>query len=429
MALVIVAGMSVMYCWSFFQRVAVPGTLFESIQGELGWSASAITGLASIYLYIYAPGQIVTGLLADRYGSARPMIIGGLVLSVGAVGFPLAHSFAAIYAFRALVGVGAAVMYLCALRELATLFDDRGFARLLGPVMFMGGLGGMLGTAPTAWATQQIGWRGALLVAGVLTAVSALVLTVLLLRTRVAGHVPSPISPAAVGRAIINPRLRPLIPVGSITFVSYFLFQAVVGQKFLQDVARCTPVRAAGITFAMQLTSMAMMLLSGSLSAAFGHRRRPAVITMTLLVLGGTSVLSVASLTGGGLGLCVTGFIALGLANGLIPLYCCACKEVTHPAVVAFILSLLNALTYISVAVASNAAGLVLDAFSDTAVTTGDVVHYPPAAYASMLGVLVLLAVLSLISATRIREPGCLTAGTAATEAEGGDAGDRAAAG
>jgi hypothetical protein len=138
----------------------------------------------------------------------------------------------------------------------------------------------------------------------------------------------------------------------------------------------------------MQLTSMAMMLLSGSLSAAFGHRRRPAVITMTLLVLGGTSALGVASLTGGGLALCVGGFIALGMANGLIPLYCCACKEVTHPAVVAFILSLLNALTYISVAV----------------------------------------AVLSLISATRIREPACLAAGAAATEAEGGVPGDRAPA-
>jgi MFS family permease len=399
----IVAGMAMLYTCSFYQRVAVPGVLFASIQSDLQWSAFAITGLTSVYLYIYAPGQFVTGYLADRFGGARVMLVGSLLLSVGAVGFPLCASLPGLYTFRVLVAIGSTVMYLCTMRELASRFDALWFSRLVGPVMFMGGLGGLLGTGPTAWLAQPLGWRGALLVAGMLTAGLSLALAVLFSK---GGPPRRPVQPITwrVGRAALwNPGIRLLYLTSSTVFVCYFLFQAVIGPKYLQDVAGCSEVMASNITLGMQLLSMAVMLMTGSISVWFGHRRRPTVILQVSLVSAGVAVLLAATWLDLPLAAHAAGFGLLACSNGLMPLSVCATRDVSPAAAVAMVLAASNGLTYVMMALASNFAGVVLDAFAATRVD--DVLRYPPQAYGWVLAALMAPVAAALAASLRFRDP------------------------
>ena len=82
--------LSGIYFMSFFQRVAVPGTVFDEVQSEFGLSASGVAALGTLYLYLYGALQPLAGILSDSWGAGRTVLLSGLLLSVGAVAFPCA---------------------------------------------------------------------------------------------------------------------------------------------------------------------------------------------------------------------------------------------------------------------------------------------------------------------------------------------------
>jgi len=131
-AFILLLLMSGLYFVSFFQRVAVPGTIFNELQRDFAASASAVTALGAIYLLIYASLQLFIGMLADRHGGVKITLICGLCLCIGSILFPLSNSLWVLYLSRALVGVGASGMYLCIIKETDTLFSARNFAPLIG---------------------------------------------------------------------------------------------------------------------------------------------------------------------------------------------------------------------------------------------------------------------------------------------------------
>ena len=62
--------MLLLYASSYFQRTAVPGTIFSQLQADLGLNAFQIAGIGASFVYIYALSQLVVGMLADKYGGA-----------------------------------------------------------------------------------------------------------------------------------------------------------------------------------------------------------------------------------------------------------------------------------------------------------------------------------------------------------------------
>src|SRR5437763_463653 len=89
--LIMLFGMIALYFFSYFQRVAVPGTVFNELQVDFKASAAAITALGALFLYVYGFWQIFAGMLADRFGGLRMLLIGGLLMTFGSLVFPLAH--------------------------------------------------------------------------------------------------------------------------------------------------------------------------------------------------------------------------------------------------------------------------------------------------------------------------------------------------
>ena len=50
--ILILIGMSAVYFFAYFQRVAVPGTIFTELQTEFHTSAGTVAWLAAVYLYL-----------------------------------------------------------------------------------------------------------------------------------------------------------------------------------------------------------------------------------------------------------------------------------------------------------------------------------------------------------------------------------------
>ena len=70
-----ILAMAGLYFFSFFQRVAIPGAIFNDIQTEFSISAEEVTRLSAIYLFVYAVMQPFAGLLADRFGGVRVVVV------------------------------------------------------------------------------------------------------------------------------------------------------------------------------------------------------------------------------------------------------------------------------------------------------------------------------------------------------------------
>ena len=167
--LLLLLCMCLLYFFSYFQRIAVPGICFDELQVDFKASAAAITALGSIFLYIYGFAQFFIGVLADRYGGRRTMLAGASILAAAGIMFPLSNSLPMLYISRAILAAGASTIFLSLVKEIDTLFNPRHFAIWLGIALFMGYSGGIVGTYPLERAISHFGWRQALLGAGLLS--------------------------------------------------------------------------------------------------------------------------------------------------------------------------------------------------------------------------------------------------------------------
>ncbi|MDD4099406.1 MAG: MFS transporter, partial [Lentisphaeria bacterium] len=159
-----------MYFFANMQRVAIPGAIFSQLQAEFQASASAVTGLGSSFMYIYAFNQLIIGMLIDRYGGIRVILYGGLVFCLGSLVFPLSHSLPMLYIGRVLTGFGASALYLSLIKEIMRCFD-RNYPIMVSIMILFGYAGGIAANAPFVAVAAEIGYRSVLLVMAMLSLV------------------------------------------------------------------------------------------------------------------------------------------------------------------------------------------------------------------------------------------------------------------
>ncbi|OLZ40778.1 MFS transporter [Natrinema saccharevitans] len=143
-------------------------------------TATSLGLLHSSFFYLYAAFQVPAGLLTDRYGARAIAAAGTAVMSAGAVAFGLASTYPVAFGGRVLVGLGASVLFVAALRFCANWFRPDEFGTMTGATFSVGILGGLAATTPLAIAISRLGWRGSLVglgAAGLAAAVGILLVS------------------------------------------------------------------------------------------------------------------------------------------------------------------------------------------------------------------------------------------------------------
>src|SRR5438270_1907188 len=143
----------------------------ESLQRDFGASRGSVSLVFSLAGFLYFGLGIVSGPLADRFGS-RPLAVGGMVLTgLGLAAASVAHSLLQVYAAYGLgVGLGMGCAYVPAIGAVQRWFvKRRGFASGLA----VSGIGvGTLVMPPLATLfITTLGWRTAYLALGALALV------------------------------------------------------------------------------------------------------------------------------------------------------------------------------------------------------------------------------------------------------------------
>jgi len=398
------AAMASIYFFSYFQRAAVPGTIFNELQSDFHLSASAVAALGSMFTWIYGGMQIVVGLLADRYGGTRTLLGGGMGMLAGTVLFPLAGSPVALFVARALTGFGASFMYLSLVKELDRLFGPRHFTVWLSVLLAVGYGGGMVATWPFERASVAFGWRTSLLAVAALLFVALAVAALVLRRLG-----PEPRAARSFSLTPLREVLRvrpswPLLASSLIQFPLCFVIQTVLGKKFLEDFGGMSSQVSAACILVMAACNISSVILGGFLPRLCGERRQPWLRAGAIVLFTATGCLLAGTLTGASGWVFLLGYVLMAVSSVAVPSSTATIKELNRPGSVASSVSVMNGLSYIGCGTIGQAGGWLLERYRATATVTASSVIYPPAAYFALCCFLAALAGLNLLLIWRVPE-------------------------
>ncbi|MBI4638997.1 MAG: MFS transporter [Candidatus Rokubacteria bacterium] len=391
---------------AFFHRVA-PGVIAKELMQAFGATGAIVGLLSATYFYAYAGLMIPAGLLIDRFGVRAVVASGGAVMGLGTVAMGVASEQSALFAGRFLVGAGASVTFVGALKIAANWFPPSQFGTISAITATMGVLGSLVATAPLAWLVALSGWRGALLVVGLVT-LAASVACGLAVRDFPGGVGEVPPRPAdwravmgGMFRVLGNPHTWP-------PFLAFFCLYAAAGNlmlwvvPYLRDVYALATTDAALFATATSLALLFAAPLTGVLSDRIVHRRKLpyTVLTGCQFVLWVVLVATLGALPLAGV---YALFFAMGVVGGAFVLTWPIGREVNPPHLAGIAVAVVNLGGFLGAALTQGPVGALLDARWAGA-TAGGARVYPVDAYGAAFAVCALFVLASALMTLLMRE-------------------------
>lgn len=317
---------STFFLFEFMTRVE-PSLATASLARFYGLTDADLGTLASLFFWIYAPMQLVVGLLLDRYGARKFILLGSFTCAAGMVTFAAGGNVFIGGFGRALTGFGAAFAFVAALWLINHWFAPERFALLSGGVNAVGMLGTAIGAVALSELIQRTGWQAVFLATGAAGFLIFLVALAFLREPR------SPASSATTGPGehirqsladvLGHPRTWTIAIVSLLYYMPVNVYAGLWGTTELIKDHHLTHVSAETAVSMIFWGTAAGSVAGGWLSDALGHRKYLVFAGAALTALAYAAVLYLpgATLTEGAL------LFAAGLFGGLEMLCFAMAKE------------------------------------------------------------------------------------------------------
>jgi MFS family permease len=258
-------------------------------------NASALSTFSILQLLVYAGMQIPVGLLVDRLGTKKVLVIGVVLFTAGQIGFALSPTYGMALASRALLGCGDAMTFISVLRLGTRWFPARRGPMIAQVAALFGMAGNLVSTLVIARSLHGFGWTATFVGSAGAGAV-VLVLTLVLLKDHPEGHEPPPApkaGPAFVREQIAAAWREPGTRLGMwVHFTTQFpamVFLLLWGMPFLVEAQGMTRAAAGELLTLVVLSNMVIGLVYGQVIARHHAARVPlalGTVTATALLWG-----------------------------------------------------------------------------------------------------------------------------------------------
>lgn len=278
------------YFLAMFHRNGLSVAALEA-QERFHVGPGLLSMLPMLQLLVYVVLQVPTGMLADRFGPRRSLLVGLAAMALGVAGFALAPNVEVAIASRVFIGLGDAVTFLNVIRLAALWFPRSRYALISALTGVTGGLGQVASVTPLSVALHGLGWTGAFLTASAVT-VGMMLLVLLVVRDRPAGvHDGASHPPVSLGASVIEAvRTRgPLVGMAhhAAIMAPYTMLSVLWGYPFLVRGLGLAPGTAGLLMTGLGVGTLWISPVLGAVvGRAPGIRRPFAMAFATVLSLG-----------------------------------------------------------------------------------------------------------------------------------------------
>ncbi|MBR1215224.1 multidrug effflux MFS transporter [Bradyrhizobium sp. JYMT SZCCT0180] len=262
--------------------LAATGTLATNIllpslpqmAASLHVTSAAVTSAITIFLAVFAVGQLVVGPISDRYGRRWPVLIGFAVFFAGSVWCGLATDLPNLLAGRVVQAAGACATSVLSRAIARDLFSGAALARAMALIMIAmaaaPGFSPLLGGA----LDHYFGWRSEFALVAVFAVLGALAYSMVLGETHHATR--TPLDPLAIAKnylGLIADR-RFVVPAATVSLIMGGLFAMFsAAPRVLIEAMHFTPIQL-GLFFAgTVLIVFASGMLATKLAPRYGLDR------------------------------------------------------------------------------------------------------------------------------------------------------------
>ncbi|MFC6596801.1 MFS transporter [Kitasatospora paranensis] len=255
---------------------------------RFGIGASALSTFAILQVLVYAAMQIPVGLLVDRHGPRRVLLLGVLLMSAGQLAFAVSTAFGPALASRAVLGCGDAMTFISVLRIAAHWFPAAKNPLIAQLTGLVGVCGNLVTTVVLTQALHRAGWTATFATTAAAGAAVFALVAVLLregpgaVRPRPA---PRPTAPALPVRAQIRaawaePGTRLGMWVHFTTAFPASAFGLLWGLPYLVEGQGFGRAAAGGMLTLLVVSNMVFALLFGRILSRDTRSRMPIALTV-----------------------------------------------------------------------------------------------------------------------------------------------------
>jgi len=262
--------------------LAATGTLATNIllpslpqmAASLNVTSAAVTSAITIFLAVFAIGQLAVGPISDRYGRRWPVLIGFAVFFAGSIWCALATDLTGLLIGRVIQAAGACATSVLSRAIARDLFSGAALARAMALIMIAmaaaPGFSPLLGGA----LDHAFGWRSEFVLVAAFAALGAVAFATVFGETHHATR--TPLDPLAIAKnyvGLIADR-RFLVPAATVSLIMGGLFSMFsAAPRILIEAMHLTPIQL-GLFFAgTVLIVFAAGMLATKLAPRYGLDR------------------------------------------------------------------------------------------------------------------------------------------------------------
>lgn len=283
--------------WAVGLAAYLVGVMQRTSFGVAGLDASArfdaapavLSGFVVLQLLVYAALQVPAGVLLDRFGAKRLVVVGALTMAAGQLVLAVATDVPLAFVARVLVGMGDGLTFISVLSVVSAWFPPRRVPLMTQMTGLLGQLGQVLSAIPLAALLHGPGWTTAFVSAAALgVAVAIAVAAVLRNRPSGAAAPPPGQSPSDILDGLARSWREPGTRLGLWTHMgtqfSGTVFALLWGVPYLVAGQGFTPAGASVLLTVFVAVGILAGPMFGEFTARHPLRRSWLVITVIVAI-------------------------------------------------------------------------------------------------------------------------------------------------
>lgn len=272
------------YLYEYIVRVA-PNVMFSELEIAYNVNSAALSASVASYHYIYAPMQLIVGILFDRFGGKRLLVPATIIVAVGCIIPTLStQTLWTLTIGRLLMGFGSAFGFVGVLYVATVWYPPQRIAFLSGVTTALGMLGAIMGATLLSRVVDSVGWKSSLEISALVGVLLAIVLMFTIpkapaweQRRRELYKKEESKHNFLIGLMTVlkNPQTWIIGLVGGALYLPLSLFADLWGIQYIMNVSNVSKTQAANAIAMLYLGWLIGSPIAGWFSDFCGRRKAP----------------------------------------------------------------------------------------------------------------------------------------------------------